>query len=346
MKGAVADSAGQIHWTDCPDLADLGDEEVRIRVASSGINRADLVQAAGHYPPPPGASSILGLECAGVIEAIGSQVQASHFPAGQMLEVGDSVCALLAGGGLAETVVCPAAQVLPCPDGMTVHDAAAIPEVYATAWLNLVMEAAIQPGETILVHAGASGVGCASMQIARRMGCHCLVTVGSEEKANFCRQLGAKVVFRPSQGDADEAKVADMFTQVTELSGGGVDVVLDPVGGSYLSGNLQAMNLGGRLVLIGLMGGAQAALPLGLLMVKRLRLIGSTLRARPPHEKREILRQIHQFLWPSLQANGTNKSNTAFQPVIDSRYPASEVGQAYRRMAGNANIGKILIDLT
>ncbi len=260
MKAIVADN-GDLAWRETAEPP-LGVGEVRIRVHATAINRADLVQRSGGYPPPPGASNILGLECAGEIVAVGDGVG--------RVEPGDQVCALLSGGGYAEQVVVPAGQVLAIPDGLDMLQAAAIPEVFATAYLNLYMEANLARGERVVIHAGASGVGTAAIQLCNTTNNPCFVTAGSSEKIDRCVALGAAGGWDRHEGS--------FLPAVTTW--GGVDVVLDPVGAAYVDDNLSCLNVDGRLVLIGLMSGMQTQLNLGVLLMKRLRMIGSTLRAR------------------------------------------------------------------
>lgn len=316
---AIRIDGDKLVWTDAADPV-LGPGSVRIAVRATAINRADLVQRSGNYPPPPGASDIMGLECAGEVLEVGEGVT--------RVQPGDSVCALLAGGGYAEQVVVPAGQVLKVPDGLDAVQAAAIPEVFATAYLNLYMEAALQPGERVLLHAGASGVGTAAIQLCRAFHNPCFVTAGSDAKIERCVGLGADGGFdRHAGGFADAVKA---------WSDGGVDVILDPVGAAYLAQNLACLKLGGRLVLIGLMGGASAEINLGLLMMKRARLIGSTLRARPVSEKAAVMDQLKARVWPLL-ASG------AIEPVIDHVLPIEQAEQAHALVAGNDTVGKVVM---
>ena len=269
---------GQVEWVDRPTPAcDVG--EVRIRVAAAGLNRADLLQLAGNYPPPPGASDTLGLECAGIVSEVG--------PGCDDWQVGDRVCALLAGGGVAEEVVVDARHVLPVPEGLSLHEAAALPEVYATAWLNLFQLAGLKPGEKVLLHAGASGVGSAAIQLCKAFGSSCWVTVGSQQRLAYCESLGAS---GGAIRDKDGLKVADDF--------GPFEVILDPVGASYAALNLKLLALDGRWVNIGMMGGRKAEVDMALVLGKRIQLIGSTLRNRDDLFKAELLRDLRQHVWP------------------------------------------------
>jgi putative PIG3 family NAD(P)H quinone oxidoreductase len=298
-----------------------GPGEIRIDNRATAVNRADLVQRSGNYPPPPGASPILGLECAGVVDAVGPDV-VRHAP-------GDRVCALLAGGGYASKVVVPAGQALPVPDGLELDEAAALPEVFATAYLNLFQEAAARPGERVLLHAGASGVGTAGIQLCRAFGNPVWVTAGSDAKIERCVALGA-------EGGAVRGR--DAFVEkVPEWTGGaGMDVILDPVGGAYLADNLKSLAPDGRLVVIGLMGGASAETPIGLMMVKRLRLIGSTLRARSVAAKARVMDGLERDVWPRIAAG-------EIRPVIEARFPIEQAEAAHRLIAGNDTVGKVLL---
>jgi putative PIG3 family NAD(P)H quinone oxidoreductase len=241
-------------------------------VAAAGLNRADLLQKAGLYPPPPGASQVLGLECSGVISEVG---------AGSSWQIGDRVCALLAGGGMAEEVVVDGRHVLPVPDGVSLVEAAALPEVYATVWLNLFQLAALKPGQKVLLHAGASGIGSAAIQLCKAFGNPCWVSVGSAERLAYCEALGAQGgVVR----DGDLESLRDL---------GPFDVILDPVGGNYAALNLKLLAQDGRWVLIGLMGGREAKLDLAQVLAKRVQLLGSTLRSRDEQFKADLFSDLH-----------------------------------------------------
>lgn len=320
---AIAIEDGKLVWRDAPTPRP-GVGEVCIRVAATAINRADLVQRSGGYPPPPGASPILGLECAGEVLSVGEGVE--------RVRAGDTVCALLAGGGYAEQVTVPAGQVLKVPRGFDAVQAAALPEVFATAYLNLFMEAALQKGERVLLHAGASGVGTAGIQLCRAFDSPCFVTAGSAAKIARCEALGAD-----GGVDRHAGGFRDALLQWSE--GAGVDVILDPVGASYLTENLASLNLGGRLVLIGLMGGATAEINLGLLMLKRLRVIGSTLRARPIGEKAAVMDALRERVWPLLE-------NGMIRPVIEATFPIEQAEQAHALVAGNDTVGKVVLTVS
>jgi len=313
---------GELVWTEVDEPA-VGPREVLIRNHATAVNRADLVQRQGRYPPPPGESAILGLECAGVVEEVGEEVA--------VLRPGDEVCALLGGGGYAEKVVVDAGQALPIPKGLSLVDAAALPEVFATAYLNLYMEAALTPGERALVHAGASGVGTAAIQLCDAFGNPCYVTVGSSEKLERCIALGAS-------GGCN--RHAERFRDHVEAwtDGNGFDAILDPVGAGYLADNLRALGTDGRLVLIGLLGGTTGEIELGLMLVKRLRLIGSTLRARPVAAKAEVMAALQQWVWPLIERGRV-------QPVIEVRIPLPEAERAHQLIASNETFGKVLLTL-
>ncbi|HEX7035911.1 MAG TPA: NAD(P)H-quinone oxidoreductase [Pseudomonadales bacterium] len=322
MKAILIDD-DRLRWTDAPDPA-LGPGQVRIRVAATAVNRADLAQRAGRYPPPPGASEILGLECAGEVLEVDEGVT--------RVRPGDRVCALLAGGGYAEQVVVPAGQVLKVPEGFDAVQAAAIPEVFATAYLNLYMEAALRTGERVLLHAGASGVGTAAIQLCRAFHNPCFVTAGSQDKIERCVALGA---------DGGVNRHAGGFEEPVRVwsDGAGVDVILDPVGGAYLQQNLQCLAPGGRLVLIGLMGGARAEANLGLLMMKRLRVIGSTLRARPIGEKAAVMDALKARVWPLFESG-------AIVPVVDEVVPIEEAERAHALVESNETVGKVVLTVS
>lgn len=321
MKAIQVDGE-KLVWADF-ESADCAAGEVKIRVHATAINRADLLQRAGGYPPPAGASPIMGLECAGEVVAIGEGVQ--------RCKVGDAVCALLAGGGYAEEVVVAAGQVLPVPKGLSMVQAAALPEVFATAYLNLYMEGALQTAEKVIVHAGASGVGTAAIQLLKHSGNAVFVTLGSAEKLQSCIDLGA---------DAGAIRHDGSFAErAAEWAGEqGVDLILDPVGGQYLADNLSVLGMGGRLVLIGLMGGAVTEINLALLMMKRARVIGSTLRARPISEKAAVMDGLECNVWPAIEAGD-------IRPIIEAELPIQQMEDAHALMASNETVGKIVLTL-
>jgi putative PIG3 family NAD(P)H quinone oxidoreductase len=294
--------------------------EVLLRVAAAGVNRPDVMQRMGKYPPPPGASDILGLEVAGTIESTGAGVA--------RWRAGDSVCALVAGGGYAEYCVVPAPQCLPVPSGMDPAAAAAIPETFFTVWTNLFDRARLRQGERVLVHGGTSGIGTTAIQLARAFGAHVFATAGSDDKCVACERLGAHAI---------NYRSTDFVTAIRELTGGqGVDVILDIVGGDYLPRNLECLALNGRLTQIGLIGGARAQVNLATVLQKRLTITGSTLRARSVEEKGAIARQLEEHVWPLL-ASG------AVAPVIDSTLPLHEAAKAHRLLEAGTVIGKIVL---
>lgn len=298
-----------------------GPDDVLIKVAAAGINRADLLQRDGKYPPPPGASAILGLEAAGVISAVGSDVGG--------WKPGDKVCALLAGGGYAAAAACPHQMLLPVPDGWSMIQAAAFPEAYFTAYLNLLIEGALRHGETVLIHGGASGVGTAAIQVAKIFGGTVIATAGSDQKTSACLSLGADI--------AINYKTQDFAAVIEEKLGRKpVDLILDPVGGSHLPKNIRLLKSGGRLVLIAVMGGAEASLDLAAMLRGRLTIKGSTLRNRPLAEKIELHNRLYADLWPQIAAG-------KLAPVIDAVFPAAEAQKAHDRMEGNHNTGKIVL---
>jgi putative PIG3 family NAD(P)H quinone oxidoreductase len=292
--------------------------ELLVRVAATAVNRADLLQRQGFYPPPPGAPDVLGLELAGEVAALGRGVEG--------WSVGDRVCAVVAGGGYAEEAIVPAAVAMPLPPGLGDVSAAAVPEVFTTAWDNLVNRGRLEPGETVLVHGGAGGVGTAAIQLAKRRGCVVLATGGSDEKLQACRDLGADA--------AISYRDDDFVARAREPTGGrGVDVILDVMGASYLARNLDALALEGRLVVIGLQGGVMGELNLALLMGKRLTALGSTLRARTVEERAPLARQMVAEVWPGF-ADGS------LRPVIDRILPLDQVREAHELLAAAEQLGK------
>ena len=302
----------------------LGPGQVRIAVAASALNRADLLQRQGMYPPPPGASSILGLECSGMIAELGEGVQ--------QWQVGDRVMALLAGGGYAEQVVVDAGSCMKVPENLDLVEAGGLAEVCLTVFLNVFQLGALETGGWLLVHGGGSGIGTAAIQMAREAGARVIVTAGSDEKCARCLELGANVAVNYREADFAEA--------VAEATGGaGVDVILDSIGGPYLERNLSSLALGGRLVLIGLMGGAKAEIPLGTLLMKRLQVMGSTLRARPESEKADLARAFVARFGKALESG-------ALRPIIHEVLPLAEAAEGHRRMKASAHFGKILLKMS
>ena len=323
MHAVIADESGSLHWGETPRPT-AGPGEVLIEVVAAGVNRADLLQAAGKYPPPPGASGILGLEVSGIVAATGDGVAG--------LVAGQQVCALLAGGGYAQYVSVPAAQVLPVPAGVDIGDAAGLPEVACTVWSNLVMAARLAAGEVVLIHGGASGIGTHAIQVARALGARVAVTAGSPAKLELCRDLGAEILI--SYRDDDFVSVVREATD-----GRGADVILDIMGASYLDRNVAALAKDGRLVIIGMQGGVKAELNLGMLLSNRLRVIGTALRSRPvngPHGKAAIVSAVAESVWPLITA-GT------VRPVIGARFPIAGFAEAHRALASGETFGKVIL---
>lgn len=301
-----------------PDPA-LG--EVRIRVASAGVNRADIMQRKGFYDPPPGSSAYPGLEVSGTVDALGEGVEG--------WSLGDEVCALLVGGGYAEQVCVPESQVLPVPAGVALEDAAALPEVVCTVWSNVFMTANLLPGQTLLVHGGSSGIGTMAIQLAREVGARVAVTAGSSAKLEACRALGAEVLVNYREQD---------FVEVVRAAtgGAGADVILDNMGAKYLARNIDALAVNGRLVVIGLQGGARAEIDLNALLRKRAAVIATSLRARPPKEKAAIVAAVREHVWPLVEAGRV-------RPVVHSRHPLADAAAAHREIEESGHIGKILL---
>jgi len=302
-----------------PDaVAGLG--EVLVEVAATAVNRADTMQRMGLYDPPPGASPYPGLECSGRIVALGRDVTG--------WSVDDEVCALLSGGGYAELVAVPVGQLLPVPAGVSLLEAAALPEVVCTVWSNVFQLAALQPGELLLVHGGTSGIGTMAVQLARQHGARVLVTVGSPEKASRAEELGAERAIRYRDED---------FVEV--LRGlGGADVVLDNMGAAYLGRNVRALATGGRLVVIGLQGGVKGELDLGALLSKRASVHATSLRARSATEKAEIVTAVRDRVWPWLESG-------AVRPVVDQVLPLEQAADAHRVLEASQHVGKVLLQV-
>ena len=295
--------------------------EVLIKVAAAGVNRPDVFQRRGRYPPPPGASDIPGLEVSGVIDAIGSGVSEWR--------VGDAVCALVTGGGYAEYCVAPAPQCLPVPRGMDVVTAAAIPETFFTVWTNVFQRGRLQPNESILVHGGSSGIGTTAIQLAKVRGSRVFATAGSAEKCAACERLGAE--------RAINYRDADFVGVVRDLTGGrGVDVVLDMVGGDYFARNIDALAVEGRLVEIATLQGVKAELNIQTIMQRRLTITGSTLRARPVADKGAIAAELRQHVWPLLESG-------AVKPIVHATFPLRHAAEAHRVMESSVHIGKLLL---
>ncbi|MEV5537503.1 NAD(P)H-quinone oxidoreductase [Saccharopolyspora shandongensis] len=309
-----------LEWTEHPDPRP-GPGEVLIDVVASAVNRADLSQRQGNYPPPKGASTILGLECSGTIAEIGDGVTG--------WQVGDEVCALLAGGGYAERVAVPAAQVLPKPAGVDLVEAAGLPEVNCTVWSNVVLEAGLRSGQLLLVHGGAGGIGTSAIQIAKALGARVAATAGSAESRQLCADLGADPVI--------DYRNEDFVAIVKEL--GGADVILDNMGASYLDRNLSALAPDGHLAVIGMQGGRKAELDLGKMLVKRLHLSVLGLRGRPvegPQGKAAIVADVRERLWPLVEAGEV-------RTLVHERVPLREAARAHAMLEAGDVRGKILL---
>jgi len=323
MRAVIAPDPGgpeALVVTDLPDPVP-GPGEVVVDVTATAVNRADIMQRQGHYPPPPGASDVLGLECSGVLAAVGADVAD--------WSVGDQVCALLAGGGYAEKVLVPAGQVMPVPEGVELVTAGALPEVACTVWSNLFMIAGLQPDETLLVHGGGGGIGTFAIQLAHALGARVVTTAGSQAKLDVCRTLGADVAVNYREQDfVEEVEAA--------TDGKGADVILDNMGAAYLPRNVEALAVEGRLVVIGLQGGATGELDLGMLLRKRAAVMATTLRARPATAKAAICASVVEHVWP-LVADGT------VRPVVHTTLPLAEAARAHQMMEDSDHIGKIVL---
>ncbi|HVX70457.1 MAG TPA: NAD(P)H-quinone oxidoreductase [Mycobacteriales bacterium] len=323
MKAVRCAGAGDLdvlEWTEIED-PQPGPDEVVIEVSASAVNRADLLQRMGLYPPPAGVSDTLGLECSGRIARVGTAVSG--------WSVGDEVCALLAGGGQAERAVAPTGQVMPIPAGVDLETAAALPEVAATVWSNVVHLAALQPGETLLVHGGASGIGTMAIQVGKALGATVATTAGSEEKLERCRGLGADIAINYRDDDFVSATM-------TATGGRGADVILDLMGAAYLERNIATLTTNGRLVIIGMQGGTRGELDIASLLAKRASVHATSLRARPLPEKAAICRAVVDELWPLVAAGRV-------RPVVHTTLPMSQVAEAHRRVAEGEHVGKILL---
>ncbi|GAA1780084.1 NAD(P)H-quinone oxidoreductase [Nocardioides hankookensis] len=322
MRAVIATEPGGPEVLTVTEIADpeIGPGEVLLDVAAAGLNRADLLQRQGFYPPPPGASDVIGMECSGTVAAVGPDVTG--------WSVGDQACALLAGGGYAERVAVPAGQLMPVPDGVDLVTAAAIPEVAATVWSNVFMVAGLQPQETLLVHGGAGGIGSFAIQLAHQLGSRVVTTAGSADKLAACTALGADVAI--NYRDQDFVEV------VAEQTDGGVDVILDNMGAKYLDRNIDALRTQGRLVIIGMQGGTKAELDINKLLRKRGAVIATNLRGRPVEEKSAICASVVQHVWP-LVAEGL------VQPIVGRSFPLAEAGAAHAYMESGDHSGKILL---
>jgi putative PIG3 family NAD(P)H quinone oxidoreductase len=295
--------------------------EVLIKVVAAGVNRPDVMQRMGRYPPPPGASDIPGLEIAGTIESVGEDVTGWR--------AGDAVCALVAGGGYAEFCVAPAPQCLPAPRGLDLVTAAAIPETFFTVWTNVFDRGRLASGESILIHGGSSGIGTTAIQLARARGARVFAPAGSAEKCAACERLGAE--------RAINYRESDFLAAIRELTGGrGVDLVLDMVGGEYFSRNVDALAVDGRLVAIATLRGAKAEITIPTIMQRRLTITGSTLRPRPVADKGAIARALHANVWPLIESG-------AVKPIIFRTFPLAHAADAHRLLESSQHIGKLVL---
>lgn len=318
MQAVVASPGSPLEIGEVPD-PEVGETDVLIEVRAAGLNRADLMQRAGSYPPPPGVTETLGLEVAGVVAAVGPQVDE--------WAVGDRVCALLGGGGYAEFAAAEAGSVLPIPDGMDFADAACLPEAMMTVWANVFMRSALVAGESVLIHGGTSGIGVMAIQMARSAGAGPIfATAGSDEKTKVCADLGATHVINYRTVDFVEAVTAN----------GGADVILDMVGGDYIQRNIEVANLNGRICNIAYQDGFEATINFGPVLMKRLVLTATTLRARTAGEKRSIRDAVQAQFWDAV-GDGT------IRPVLDTAFPMDQVEQAHQRLASGGHIGKLVL---
>jgi putative PIG3 family NAD(P)H quinone oxidoreductase len=307
-----------LEWAEVPDPRP-GPGEVLLEVAASAVNRADLLQRQGHYPPPPGASETLGLECSGTVAELGEGVQGWN--------VGDEVCALLAGGGYAEKVVVPAGQLLPVPGEIGLLSAAGLPEVACTVWANVVMHAKLTEGDVFLIHGGAGGIGTHAIQVGKALGATVAVTAGSPERLERCRQLGADITINYKNDD---------FVEVLRKETGGANVILDNMGASYLGRNVDALAADGRLVIIGMQGGAKGELNVGALLGKRASVFAAGLRFRPVDQKAAIVADVRERLWPLVE-------DGSVKPIVGQVVPMAEAASAHRALEEGSVFGKVLL---
>ena len=317
---AIVIANKKLNWMDNED-PNCKDNEVIIKVKSTAVNRADLAQRAGLYPAPPGASEILGLECSGIIQEIGRNVINR--------KVGDEVVALLSGGGYAEYVSCPEIQTLPLPKNINLNDGAAIPEVFATCWLNLFIEGNLKKGEKVLFHAGASGIGTAGIQLCNIFQCESYITAGSEEKVEFCIDLGSS---------AGTVRLENSFKSFKDHCPSGLDIILDPVGANYFEENLNNLAIDGRLIIIGILGGVNGKINIGNLLMKRQKIIGSTIRSRSIEVKGKVMNALYENIWDHFEKK-------IIKPIIYKKLPIREADQAHKIMENNNNIGKIILEV-
>ena len=325
MRAVVCEGAGGIEVLTVGEIEDPRPavDEVVIDVVAAGVNRADLLQRQGFYPPPPGAPGTIGLEVSGTISEVGAEVEG--------WSVGDQCCALLAGGGYAEKVAVPAPQVMPVPEGIDLVSAAALPEVVATVWSNVFMTAHLKSGETLLVHGGASGIGTMAIQLGVAHGARVLTTVGSKEKMEFCTRLGADVAI-----NYKEAEWASVVAEATH--GAGADVILDIMGAKYLTDNVKSLAYDGRLVVIGMQGGAKGELDLGRLLSRRGTVIATGLRFRSVADKGRIIAEVVGHVWPLI-------AEKKVHPVVHATFPLAEVAKAHETLEQSTQLGKVLLTL-
>jgi putative PIG3 family NAD(P)H quinone oxidoreductase len=306
-------------WAEVPD-PEAGPGEVVVDVAAAAVNRADLLQRQGAYPPPPGAPPYPGLECSGTVAALGAGVSG--------WQLGDQVCALLGGGGYAERVAVPVGQLLPVPAGVSLVDAAGLPEVTCTVWDAVMMRAGLQPGQVFLVHGGAGGIGTMAIQVAHRWGARVFCTAGSADKRAYCEQLGAERALDYR---------GDWVAEIRELTGGaGADVILDNMGAKYLPTNVDALAVDGRLFILGMQGGIKGELNIAMLMAKRASVLSASLRARSVAEKAAVVAATGGALWPALEAG-------EIKPIIDRTVPMAKAADAHRAIEASEAIGKIVL---
>ena len=320
MKAIIVSENKELIWADS-EKPEILDNEVLIKIKATAVNRADVVQKNGFYPPPLGASEILGLECSGIIEAIGKNVKKR--------KVGEQVCALLAGGGYAQYASCPEEQAIPAPEGISLTNSASLPEVFATCWLNLFHEANMQENDIVLLHAGASGIGTAAIQLCNLFNCKSFVTASTHEKISYCIKLGAE------NGSLRSNKP---FDDVKNWAPDGVDIILDPVGGSYFQDNLNVLSIEGRLLLIGLMGGTKSEINLGQVLMKRQKIIGSTIRARSSIVKGKVMNDLLEKVWPHFKSK-------KIKPIIYKTMSIENANQAHEIMEKDENIGKLVLEI-
>ncbi|MER8000222.1 MULTISPECIES: NAD(P)H-quinone oxidoreductase [unclassified Streptomyces] len=307
-------------WAEVPDPVP-GEGEVLVEVVASAVNRADVLQRQGFYDPPPGSSPYPGLECAGRVSALGPGVSG--------WSVGDEVCALLAGGGYAEKVAVPAGQLLPAPTGVDLATAAGLPEVTATVWSNVFMVSHLRPGETLLVHGGASGIGTMAIQLAKAVGARVAVTAGGADRLARCAELGADILI-----DYHEQDFVEEIRKATD--GAGADVILDIVGAKYLDRNVRSLAVNGRIAVIGLQGGVKGELNLGALLNKRGAVTATSLRARPLTEKAAIVAAVREHVWPLIEGGD-------IRPIVDRSLPMEQAAEAHRALEAGGHVGKLLL---